>query len=264
MTEVFELTFADDADLPGPDAADHVLFRWLGRRLGRHPSWLEVLALRAGLLERARRQVRWAWWRRLWLPEPPRGEDLVGDFLGSPEGQILFGFVGNMAALVAQLALSDPWEGFDGRHPRTPRLSRREALRDRMAYGYGVPVHEQVAAVLAYAEWKLSGLPVLTQGLIPEATEFLAPVHAAAVNAATGAAVIGICARLRHAEGSGARRRAVLRELDSAGTEALRLWPGIGQRGPGVPLGIWPPTDDDTPRAALPSSEPAPSRPHGL
>ena len=99
-------------------------------------------------------------------------------------------------------------------------------LRERVARGYAVPMREQVAAVLAYAEWKLSGLPVLTQGLLPEATEFLTPVHAAAVNAATGAAIIGICARLRHAEGFGARRRAVLRELDSAGTEALEAVAG--------------------------------------
>ena len=160
IADAFSFSFSGDTDLPGPDAADHVLVQWLRRRLGRRPSWLEVLALRAGLRDGVRRRVRWAWWRRLRLPEPPRTEDLVGDFLRSLEGQILFGFIGNMGALVAQLALPDPWLGYDGRHPGARRLSRREALRERVALGHAVPVREQVTALLAYAEWKLSGLPM--------------------------------------------------------------------------------------------------------
>jgi hypothetical protein len=259
---LFEFAFADDADIPAPDAADHVLVRWLRQRLGRPPSWLEVLALRAGLRERARRLVRWAWWRRLRRPGPPRHKDLVADFLRSEEGQILFRLVGGMSALLTQLALPDPWEGFDGRHPRAQRLSRREALRERVALGCAVPVREQVAAVLAYAEWKLSGQPVLTRGFIPDAAEFLAPVHAAAANAMTNTAVMGICARLRRANGGEAGQREVLRDLDRAGGEALRLWPGIGRRGPGAPLGLWPPPEsDDGPDA---SPVPRPPSPQGF
>jgi hypothetical protein len=196
LPDLFEFAFADDADIPAPYAADHVLVRWLRQRLGRPPSWLEVLALRAGMRERARRRVQWAWWRRLRCPGSPRQEDLVIDFLESLEGQMLFRLLGGMAALLAQLARPDPWEGFDGRHPTAPRLGRREALRERVALGCVVPVWEQAAAVLAYAEWKLSGLPVVTRGFVPEAVEFLAPIHAAAINAITAAAVMGVCARL--------------------------------------------------------------------
>lgn len=243
--DLFQLALVDDLDIPALDAADYVLVRWLLRRLGRSPSWMEVLTFRAGLQERARRLARWAWWRRLWRSAAPRREDLIADFLRSWEGQILLRLVGGMTALLAQLALSDPWEGFDGRHPHTPRLSRRETLRERVGRGCSVPVREQAMAVLAYAEWKFSGRPVMARGGIPEATEFLAPIHAAAINAMTGAAVMGICARLRPAGGSEVSRRAVLRELDRAGGEVLCLWPDIGRRGPGAPLGIWPPPDDD-------------------
>lgn len=254
LPDLFELAFADDSDIPAANAADHVLVHWLRQRLGRPPSWLEVLALRAGLRERARRLVRWAWWRRLRHPGPPRREDLVADFLRSWEGQMLFRLLGSMSALLAQLALPDPWEGLDGRHPYAPRLSRRDALRERVVLGCAVPLREQATAVLAYAEWKLSGQPVVALGCIPEAAEFLAPVHAAAINAMTDTAVMGICARLRRADGGQVARRAVLRELNRAGGEALRLWPGIGRRGPEAPLGIWPPPEDDDDPNAPPAA----------
>jgi hypothetical protein len=251
LPDLFELAFVDDADVPALNAPDHVLVCWLRVRLGRPPSWLEVLALRAGLREKARRMARWAWWRRLRRAVPPRRENLAADFLRSWEGQYLFRMVGGMAALLAQLALPDPWEGFDGRHPTARRLSRQEVLRERVALGHAVPVGEQAAAALAYAEWKLSGQPVMPWGYIPEMTEFLAPIHAAAINAMTGAAVMGICARLRKAAGGKAGHRAVLRELDRVGGEALRLWPDIGRRGPEAPLGIWPTENDDGRTAPL-------------
>jgi hypothetical protein len=255
LPDIFELALGGGPGVPASDAPDHVLVRWLRQHLGRPPSWLEVLAFRAGLRESARRRVRWAWWRSLRRPEPPRREDLVTDFLRSWEGQTLFRLVGGKAALLAQLVLPDPWEGFDGRHPTAPRLSRREALRERVARGCAVPVREQAAAVLAYAEWKLSGLPVVTRGFIPETVEFLAPVHAAAINTMTTAAVIGLVARLRQAGGD-AGRSAMLCELNHAGGQALRLFPWIGRRGPGAPLGIWPPTEDDDGHLAPP--EPVP------
>lgn len=261
LPDLFELAFADDADIPAFDAADHILVRWLRRHLGRSPSWLEVLALRAGLRERTRRLGRWGWWRWRWRRTAlAQREDLVADFLQSEEGQILFRLLGGMTALLAQLALADPWEGFDGRHPQSPRLSRHEVLLERMALGCSVPVREQAMAVLAYANWKLTARPVLAPGCIPEAAEFLGPVRAAAINAMTSVAVMGICARLRRAGGGEVGRRAVLRELDRVGSEALRLWPGIGLRGPGAPLGIWPPPDDDDgPDAPPASSSPPPS-----
>lgn len=260
LPDLFYLAFVDDLDIPALDAADHVLVRWLRRRLGRSPSWLEVLAFRAGLRERARRLARWAWWRRLWRPVAPRRDELIADFLRSWEGQILFGLVGGMNALLARLALSDPWEGFDGRHPCTPRLSRRETLRERVGRGCAVPVREQAMAVLAYAEWKLSGRPVMDRGGIPEAAEFLAPAHAAAINAMTGAAAMGICARLRPAGGSEVSRRAALRELDQVGDEAMRLWPGIEGRVPDPPLDLWPPrVEDGVDGSDQPSLDLAPS-----
>lgn len=66
------------------------------------------------------------------------------------------------------------------------------------------------ATVLAYAEWKLSGQPEMARGLIPNAVEFVTPLHAAAINAMTGAAVMGISAWLRRGGGAEAGRRAVL------------------------------------------------------
>ena len=141
-----------------------------------------------------------------------------------------------------------------------PRLGRRDVLRERVEHGYAVPVREQVAAVLAYAEWKLSGLPVLTSGFVPEVTEFLAPVHAAAVNAMTAAAVMGVCARLSHGNCREAARRAVLRELNHTGGEALRVWPGLARREPGMPTGLWPRSeDDDSPGAPAIALPPSPS-----
>ena len=99
---MFELAFVDEADVPALHAADHVLFQWLRRRLGRPPSWVEVLELRAGLRERASRLVRWAWWRRLLRPIAPTTEDLIADFLQSPEGQVLFRLTGGMSAVLAR------------------------------------------------------------------------------------------------------------------------------------------------------------------
>jgi hypothetical protein len=253
----FALAFVEDNDLPAPDAADQVLVRWLWRRLGRSPSWLEVIAFRAGLREKERRSVRRAWWRRLWKPNPPTQEDLVADFLRSPEGQILFQLSGGMIGLLARLALADPWEGFDARHPTTPRPTRRETLRERVALGCPVPMREQAKAVLAYANWKLTGRPEADDGGVPEAAEFLGAAHAAAINVMTGAAVMGVCARLRGAGGGDVKRRMVLRELDRVGGEALQRWPGIGLRLPDAPLGIWPlPADDDGP-AWEPAPEPS-------
>ncbi|WP_159996816.1 hypothetical protein [Roseomonas sp. 18066] len=257
----FELAFTDGADVPAMDAPDHVLVRWLRQRLGRPPSWLEVLALRAGLRERARRLVRWAWWRRLRRPVPPRRDDLVAGFLRSWEGQTLFRLLGGMAALLAQLALPDPWEGFDGRHPTARRLNRREALRERLARGCSVPLRERAAAAVAYAEWKLSGQPEVAPGCIPEAVEFLAPAHAAAINAMTGTAAIGICARLRRVGAGEAERRALLRELDRVGGEALQRWPDVGGHQPGAPLGVWPPPEGECFSA---SSAPVPPSPPGF
>jgi hypothetical protein len=101
-----------------------------------------------------------------------------------------------------------------------------------------------------YAEWKLAGLPILTRGLILEATEFLAPNRAAAINVMTSAAAIGLCARLQGTDGGEPRRRAVLGDLDRLGNEAIRRWPGIERLSPGTPLGLWPlPEHNDGPDA---------------
>lgn len=258
LADPFGLALAEDSKLPSPEAPDHVLARWLRERLGRPPSWLEVLALRAGLRERDRRRVRWAWWRRLRRPQPPQREDLAAEFLRSWEGQLLLQWLGgSLVVLLGRLALPNPWEGFDGPPPGASRLNRREMLRERVARGGAVPMREQAAAVLAYGAWKLSGQPVLAPGCVPEAAEFLAAAHVAALNAMSASAVAEICTRLRAARCSDAGRRAALRELERVGAEAVRLWPGIQRRGPGAPLGIWPPNDDDG-SSALPSPAPSP------
>lgn len=254
LTKIFELAFADDADLPAANASDYALVRWLHQRLGSPPSWFEVLALRAGLRERARRLVRWAWWRRLRRAAPPSRECLVADFLRSPEGEMLLRMVGGMTLLLAQLALTDPWYGYDGRHPRAQRQSRREVVLERMARGGAVPLREQRAAILAYADWKLAGLGDIENVFVAAAVEFLLPTHAAAINSMSVAAVMGICTRLRRPGTGDAGRPTVLRELDHAGAEALRLWPGIGRRVSGPPRGLWPvPDEAEDPEEASPT-----------
>ena len=256
LPDLFELALVvDDADVPASSAADHVLVRWLRQRLGRRPSWLEVLALRAGLRERALHRVRWAWWRRLRRPTPPGHEDLVADFLRSPEGQMLFRLLDGMSGLLAQLALPDPWKGFDGRHPTALRLSRREALRERVALGCAVPVREQAEAVLAYGEWKRSGVPMVPRSFIPEEAEFVTPVQAAAINALSAGALMDVCARLLRTARAEAGKRAVLRELDCIGVQASERWPGIERRRSGPPLGYWPPDNDQGSLAASTADE---------
>jgi hypothetical protein len=95
---------------------------------------------------------------------------------------------------------------------------------------------------------------------IPEAAEFLAPVHGAAINAMTGAGCYGhLCPA---AARWGQRSRSPCGSSDRAGGEVLRLWPDIGRRGPGMPLGIWPPPEDDDGPAAPPA--PAPPSPSGF
>ncbi len=242
-SEAFELAFSEAFDGLSSEAPDFVLRRWLRQRLGRAPSGFEVLALRAGLRKRAARRSRWRWWRRVRPPVPPRRRELVDDFLRSWDGQLLLRFVGDMAALLTQLALPDPWEGYDGRHPYAPRLSRRERLREHVRRGGAVPAREQAAAVLAYGEWKLSGEPVAARGALPKCAEFLAPVHAAAINAMTGIAVMGICAQLRQTRAGEVGRRALLGDLSRTGSEAIRLWPGVERFSLEEPRGLWPPVN---------------------
>jgi hypothetical protein len=38
-SSVFDFALAGGAELPPPDAPDHVLIRWLRQHLGRLPSW---------------------------------------------------------------------------------------------------------------------------------------------------------------------------------------------------------------------------------
>ncbi len=248
-----------DQDLPSEAAPDLVLVRWLERHLRRCPSWLEVLELRSLLRSLARRRVRWAWWRRLRPLRLPGRGDLVADFLASLEGQFLLRTLdGCMAALTARLELPDPFEGFDGRHPTARRPSRLERLHERIGAGAPVPPWVLAEAVTAYGSWKVTGVPVLAAGLMPEMTEFLAPAHAAAINAMSPAAVLEAVRRLRAARCSDAGCRAVLRELDQVGAEATRRWPGIDRRCATPPLGLWPVPEepgatDDPPAAPAPT-----------
>jgi hypothetical protein len=53
------------------------------------------------------------------------------------------------------------------------RGNRRDALPERLAQGRSALAREQVRAVLAYAEWKLSGISVLAHGCIQEDAKFL-------------------------------------------------------------------------------------------
>jgi hypothetical protein len=244
--DVFHLAFGD-SDVPLLDAPDYVLARWLERRLGRPPTGMEVLALRAGLLERARRRSTLGWLRRWRRPRPPREEKLVADFLGSAEGQLLMRLVeGGVAALVACLSRPDPWAPYSARHPRLHGFDRQQALRERISREGRVPVREQTRAALAYIDWKLTGLPSVSPGLVPSDTEFLAPSLAAAVNACSLPAVLDFSNRLRAAGCSDAARQAVLRDMHFIGREAMRHWPRIEWRSPGPPAGCWPLPEEDT------------------
>lgn len=242
--ELLGLAPEADKELPPENAPDLALARWLEARLGRRPTWIEILELRFLIRHHARRRARWAWWRRLRPLRLPDRTDLVADFLGSSEGELLFRALGGcMEALVARLMLPDPFEGYDGRHPTTPRPSRLDRLRERVAHGGTMPLRAQAAAVIAYASWKLTGVPVLEPGYLPDMVEFLAPVHAAAVNAMSPAAAKEFAARLRAARCSDPGRRAVLMELSRIGTEAIALWPEVAPISNAPPLGLWPVPD---------------------
>jgi hypothetical protein len=170
---------------------------------------------------------------------------LVADFLRTWEGKLLLKWLdGSMVALMARLALPNPWEHFDGSHPRCVPVSRRSALREHFARGGDLPIREQAAAVLAYANWKLLRHLLLAPDGILEDAEFLSSTHAAAINAMTVEGVTEMCNRLKDARGSDARRRRVLRELNLVGTEAIRLWPGIARFCAEPPRGLWPPPDN--------------------
>jgi len=240
--DLLGLTPGDNTDLPLPDAPDRVLVRWLEARLGRPPTWFEVLELRFLLRGLAQRRAWWAWWRRLRPLRLPAQEDLVADFLTSVEGQLLLRALGGcMAALVVQLRLPDPFSGYDGRHPTAPRPTRLERLRERVAGGGAVPLWAQAEAVTEYATWKVTGVPVLAPSFMPEMVEFLAPAHAAALNVLSPGAAMAFAARLRAARCSEAGRRAALGELARIGTKAMGLWPEVARRSPVSPLGLWPP-----------------------
>jgi hypothetical protein len=256
--DLLGLAPGDDADLPPPDAPDRVLVRWLEARLGRPPAWFEVLELRSLLRALARRRTWWAWWRRLRPLRLPAREDLVADFLASVEGKLLLRALGgSMAALVAQLLLPNPFGGYDGRHPTASRPTRLERLRDRVAGGGAVPFWAQGEAATAYAMWKVTGVPVLAPGFMPEMVEFLAPAHAAALNVLSPGAAMTFAARLRAARCSEAGRRAAFGELARIGTEAMDLWPNVARRSATPPLGLWPPAGPED-GAAPPVPTPAP------
>ncbi|APT57022.1 hypothetical protein RGI145_07885 [Roseomonas gilardii] len=253
----------DDAESPPPDAPDRVLVQWLEARLGRLPVWFEVLELRSLLRALVRRWAWWAWWRRFRPLRLPAREDLVADFLALAEGQLLLRALGgSMAALVAQLRLPDPFAGYDGRHPTASRPTRLERLRERVAGGGAVPLWAQAEAATAYATWKVTGVPVLAPGLMPERVDFLAPAHAAALNVLSPGAAMAFAARLRAARCSEAGRRAALGELARIGTEAMELWPDVARRSATPPLGLWPPAapeDGAPPRVAAPAPRGGPS-----
>jgi hypothetical protein len=241
ICELLGLLPGDDADLPPFDAPDRYLVRWLEARFRRPPVWFEVLELRFLLRALARRRARWAWWRRLRPLRLPARKDLVAEFLATPEGQLLLRALGgSIAALVARLALTDPFEGFDGRHPTGARWTRLERLRERTARGGTAPPWAQAEAAVAYGEWKVRGVPVLAPGLIPKPVEFLMPAHAAALNAMSPSEVAAITQRLRKTRCSDSGRRAALGYLDRVGAKAIQLWPGIQRRCPTPPLGLWP------------------------
>jgi len=168
--------------------------------------------------------VRWAVWRRLRPLRLPTKSDLLADFLARAEGKLLLGALGgNIEALIAKLHLPDPFEAYDGRHPTARRPTRFERLRESVAGGAPVPVWAQAQAVIAYATWKVIGLPALPPGFMPEMAEFLAPLHAAALNVVSPGVAMDFATRLRAAHCADAGRRTVLRNLTQIGTEAMEL-----------------------------------------
>lgn len=233
------ISYADD--LPSACAPDHVLSAWLIGRLGRQPTYLEILEFRLLVKEVERRKVKkgWvSWWRRMRPIRRPSRDDVVAHFLASEEGQILFRILGGMAELMTQLTLPDPFLGYDGRHPTAPRLSYRERQLERINAGLPVSERYQALGIEAYAKWKLTGLPICESGFIPEDATFISKTQAAAINAMTPEAVYELIGRLGTARQSG--YNSILHELERIGDDAKRRWPGIDRRAPGMPLGLWP------------------------
>lgn len=258
ICELLGLPPSGEKDLPSVHAPDWVLVGWLTKRLGRSPSWFDVLELRSLLRAWARRKSRWAWWRRLRPLRLPSQRDLVADFLSSLEGQLLFVALGSgMAELIAKLKLSNPFEGYDGRHPTMARPTRLERLRECVAYGGSVPLRVQAEAVAVYARWKVSGLPVVEPDFLPEMVEFLSPIHAAAINAISPLAAMEFASRLRAARCRDAGRRAILNELNLIGREAAAFWPELTRASIAPPLSLWPVMDAEKHDASAPVA-PAP------
>jgi hypothetical protein len=206
-------------------------------------------------IERRQAAQGWkSWWRRLPPLKRPSRDDLVAEFLQSDEGRILLSFLGGVAALMRQLTLPDPFEGYDGRHPQAVRPSSRERLLERAAAGLEVPTRFQVLGVRAYAMWKLTGLPKCQDGFMPEDVTFISSTQAAAINSMSPAEVRDVVERLDSARQSGSRYKSILHDLNRVGAEARDRWPRIERRMPGPSLGLWQ-TDDDENLSEKPNSE---------
>jgi len=256
MKNTYSIALADIVDLPAHDAKEVILLRWLREWLGRSPSWYEYLEFRSGLEERRRRQPWWAWWRRMREPRRPTRGDLITNFLSDWDGQYLLRSIGgSLKELQKLLAGPDPFYGYDGRHPYGQRQTQMERARERISRGGSVPTWLQLEAVLAYAEWKLDGAPVLERGFIPELVWYLSPRRAAAINALSPAAVAQILGRLTDPRFGRIEVKSIFSELDFVGARAMVLWPGIQRRGPEAPRGVWP-TRSDTEDVAAGAVEP--------
>ena len=254
-----DFEIVDTGNLPARDAPDHLLIRWLEGSLGRQPIDLDVIALRAALRRRAQENL--SFWQR--LRQPPHAEaDPVADFLASEEGALLVRMLGSLSAAMAALATPDPWLGIDGRHPYREPEPWRDQVRRRVAINGGkVPPSERLRSVKAYVDWKLGCRQTSAALVDDEALEFLAPEHAAALNASSLAAVIALRERLRDPTASDVVRFRVLDELSASGRDVLRKMREMAGCNEAPPAGIWPPeTLGDT--KSQPSTMPQATAPH--
>jgi len=245
----------DTSNFPAMDAPDHVLMRWLEGYLGRQPVYLDVIALRDALQRRSRENL--SFWQRL-RRRRRMNADPVADFLASEEGALLVRMLGGVAAAMAALATPDPWLGIDGRHPYREPEPWRDQVRRRVAINGGkVPPGERLRSVKAYIDWKIQCRQTSRAFDDDEALEFLAPDHAAALNAWSLAAVIALRERLRDPTSSDVVRFRVLEELSTAGREVLRKMPELAGCNQAAPAGVWPPEIASDGGSPLPAVRPS-------
>ena len=249
---------SDDPDWIG-QASDEALAVAIRRARGMPPG----APLAAHVLCEVRRWSagqarRWVRARRLRLPAPvPDGgpsadatvREVIADVMGGPE----------MACLLYLLASLPDVAGAVGEGIGIVLAARaRHAAAPIRGYAAGKagrapwPPRWGTVGPAAYVGGRL--VPCRTPAdLGPH------PLHVAAVNAASPAAVGEWLDRL---EESDAARLGVLREMDDVGAAACAAVPlPLWQPEPGPPRGVWPPADDGTPPA--PAAPPPPPGPGG-